>query len=167
MHSEFSSNLIFCTLWREEINLEVRCVKAEDVSEYYVRSLNESIYVENPPTTVAEQIDIIRRLNSCPNTIPLGFFDGGTLTATSFVRLTSGDAEIGIFIIPGKIKGKKLSYILILKIIELFDFKIKFFKAGVNKKNLPSLRAFLKAGFSQVAAPNEERIFLSRKSSRA
>lgn len=136
----------------------IRLLTAVDVNQDYVNGLNDEEVRRWISFTRAQpaSLDGVRRyvdINYAdPNALLFGLFVEDRLRGT--VRLHDIDflskcASVGILIFDKSIWGKSWGFVIIVKVVEI-AFKrlgLEEISAGIDSKNVASLRMFEKAGF--------------------
>jgi len=143
----------------------VRPLEEDDINEEYVGWLNDpqtnrylSSIRPGSTVTIASQRAYVRRiLRSADNTIFGLFCADGRLVGTSGVQnlnLPDRSPWIGVLIGPKECRGLGLGTRLVWIVTHLLfsQFRVNKVYAGMLASNVPSYKAFLKAGYRREAA---------------
>lgn len=141
-------------------HLYLRILLIEDACQSYVAALNDKKRVQHMTSLQAEtSIDDVQKYiqenYSNPAHLLFGVFDGAELLGTT--RLHDIDHEgrtvyMGIFIFQDRpeYKGLGTKVIQALKEFSFNDLGLESVRAGIFSDNIPSVRAFTKAGFNII-----------------
>lgn len=149
-----------------DLNCECRTIKAIDVSDEYVSGLKaQTEFIENISgnITLTTQKKYINSIHHSKGDVICGLFVDSELIATSGIQASStflnktempADiiAVIGIFVFNRKYRGVGFGKIMVWAATHLYHncIQIKWFGAGMAKKNTPSLKSFISCGYRVV-----------------
>lgn len=143
-----------------------RTLVPEDVSEYYINSLNENRkYIQNVPdiVSITSQKEHIQKILDSSDDVICGLFSGDTLIGTAgiqnltgnrFIEIVDGytsNCTIGIFVFLlhlGNGLGKTLVWLSCMLAHKCHEIQV--FEACMKKDNIFSLKSFLACGFHVI-----------------
>jgi len=144
---------------------EVRTIHENDVNNAYVNGLrNQKKYLKNIPKKInkSSQKEYVARMVLSKQDTLLGLFIDGGLVASAGIQLSLSDlflaktvadlneiATVGVFIYDNTFRGEGLGKSLVWASTYLFNecTQIKWFGAGMEKENIPSLQSFISCGY--------------------
>ena len=147
---------------------EYRTIYEFDVNQAYISGLKEQTqYIENIPdnVSISSQKKYIKEILASKSDTICGLFLNSELVATAGVQLSFSEsflqnidtpvnkvATIGIFVFNKSYRGMGLGKALVWAATYLFHecIQTKWFGAGMEKENVPSLKSFLSCGFRKV-----------------
>jgi len=167
----FDKKIIF---YYENLECEFRTMKINDVKKSYIDGLkDEKKYLLNIPKelTIKSQKKYINDIINSENNTICGLFINGELIGTAGIQSKFSQLEIpnlssiGIFIFNKNFRGIGLGKTLVWASVYLTNktLKTKYFIAGMNKDNLPSLNSFLSCGFKILSSNRNYKLELSIK----
>lgn len=137
----------------------IRKLLSTDVNISYIKYLKNQKFLlnKNKNLTKKGQINYINQIHKDKNKTILGIFYKKSLIATTgFQQLNKKKVFIGIFLFNKNFINKGYGFFFInfaTNYIYKF-YKKKIFIAGINNKNIASIKAFQKAGFKKFKLVN-------------
>ena len=128
----------------------IKQIKKAHINFNYLKSIKKyKTFLSNPKNTQKKQREYIDKIITSKTKFILGIFKDKNLIFTSGLQLSKKKTSLGILNIDSKYKKKGIAKVFLYTIMNHFKnySKIKYFIAGVDMKNLPSIRLFKSLNF--------------------
>ena len=150
----------------DDFNCVFRILCESDVSKNYLDGLKrQNEYIENisADLTISKQKKYIQKILLSKSDTIFGLFINRELVGTAGVQLSNSFlkyikvpaenvATIGIFLFNKNFRRRGLGKTLVWSATRLFNYstKVEWFGAGMEKRNIPSLKSFLSCGYKNI-----------------
>jgi len=140
---------------------EFRGITDSDVTAAYIEGLaRERKYLENIPgdLTRSTQEAYIRAITESEKDAIFGLFMKSELVGTSGLQKVMETPTIGIFVFSEKNRNRGMGQTLVWASCYLVHhaFQSERYAAGMKKENVPSLKSFLRCGFSIISEDDHD-----------
>tara|TARA_A100000164_G_scaffold378622_1_gene420697 strand:+ start:126 stop:656 length:531 start_codon:yes stop_codon:yes gene_type:complete len=129
----------------------IKQIKKAHIGYKYIKSIERyKFYLSFPKANIKKQKDYIDSITKSKTKLILGFYKGKNLIFSSGLQLLrKKKISLGILNIDSKYKKKGIAKVFLYTIMKYFKnyFHIKYFIAGVDIQNLPSVKLFKSLNF--------------------
>ena len=132
--------------------IELKNLKKNSINNNYLKSINNEKYLTVNKVNKFDclsQEKYIKDIHKSKKKYIFGFWVNNKFIGTTGLQNNNEGRSIGMLIFDKKSRGKGLGKIIIWSLVHLLSKTLKYrvFYAGVNRKNIKSLKVFKSLGF--------------------